>query len=271
MAWRHTVETSRLLRVASLVAMGAIGSVLVLGVAGAVGLVVASVLAGEFAVLAVLAAAAVLLGRRLAFHAALAANTEGGFLGTFSRPEVLAASVAWAVAFVALAVLDAPRAVLFASFVVAVFGLLPLVALLSSEGEVDTAVGELRVGNHEVPLAAIDGVSPYDLGPVALLRVRYHDGAGGPTAPRLLGVSAADADRVRGALESRTGAPPAPTGNPGVEKALYAFGVGALGVAAALGYYAFREGGDAAVMVGYAAAMAALFGVLFLWLGAVER
>jgi len=118
--WRRTAETSRLLRVASLVAMGTIGSVLVLGAAGATALAVASVLDGEFAVLALFAAAAVLLGRRLAFHAALADHTDGRFTGAFSLRELLAASVGWAVALVALAVLDAPREALFACFVVAV-------------------------------------------------------------------------------------------------------------------------------------------------------
>jgi uncharacterized membrane protein len=106
--------------VASLVAMGAIGSVLVLGAAGATALVVVSVLEGEFVVLALFAAAAVLLGRRLAFHAALADHTDGRFTGAFSRRELLAASVGWAVALVVLAVLDAPRKALFACFVVAV-------------------------------------------------------------------------------------------------------------------------------------------------------
>lgn len=251
--------------------MGAIGSVLVLGVAGAAGLVVASLAAGEFAVLALVAGAAVLFGRRLAFHAALAANAEGGFFGMFSRSALLAASVAWAAAFVALAVLDAPREALFACFIVAVFGLLPAVAALSSEGEVDTTAGELRVGDREVSLAAIDRVSRRDLGPVSVLRLRYHDGAGGPNAPHLLGVAPGDAAHVRDALESATGNPPEATGNPTVEKTLYAFGLGALAAAAVLTYYAVGEGGDAGVIVGYAAALAALFGAIFLWLGAVER
>lgn len=270
-SWRHTVETSRVLRAASLAAAGAIGSVLVLGAAGAAWLVVVSLLAGEFAVLALVAATAVLFGRRLAFHAALATHTEGGFRGAFSRLELLAASVAWAVALVALAVLDAPSTALFACFVVAVFGLLPVVAALSSEGEVDTGAGELRVGGREVPLAVVDHVTRRGLGPVAVLRVHYHDGAGSPTAPRLLGVAPGDAARVRDALESGTAEPPEPSGNPVVEKTLYAFGLGALAVAAALAYYAFREGGDAGVVVGYAATLAAMFGAIFLWLGAVER
>jgi hypothetical protein len=256
--------------VASLVAMGAIGSVLVLGAAGATALVVASVLEGEFAVLALFAAAAVLLGRRLAVHAALAEHTDGWFTGAFSRRELLAASVGWAVALVALAVLDAPREALFACFVVAVFGLLPVVAALSSEGVVDTDADELRVGGRDVPLAAVDRVTSHAAGPVVVLRVHYHAGAGSPTAPRFLGVASADAERVREAIQASTAPPPDASGNPAVEKTLYAFGLGALAVAAGLAYHAAREGGDAGVVVGYAAAVAALFGAVFLWLGALE-
>lgn len=271
MEWRHTVETSRLLRVASLVALGAVGSVLVLVVAGVAGLVVALVLAGEFGVLAVIAAAAVLFGRRILFYGVLASQTDGGFVDPFSRLELLAASVAWAVAFVALALLNVPVEALLGCFALAVFGILPVVALLSSEGEVDTSVGELRVGDRDVALGAIERVARRDLGPVSVFRICYHEGTGGSAAPRFLGVAAEDAARVGSALKSEGHEPPEPTGSSAVQKTLYAFGLGALGVATVLGYSAVHEGGDATVMVGYAAGIAVLFGVMFLWLGAVER
>lgn len=267
--WRHTIETSRLLRVLAATALGAIGSVFVLG-AGLLAFVVAtSLLAGEIAVLAVIAFAGVLLARRLAVHVALVGSGDVDFSVFVSTRVLVAASVVWAVAIAAVLALDAPFVVVQVSVAVAVFVLLPAVAALRSEGYVDTKTSVLHVRNRDTDIALVDRVSRYSLGPVAVLWVRYHDGAGA-TAPRLFGVPATDATAIETALEASDTAPPDYDGNLLVAKTLYAFGLGASAFAVALAYFAFQRGGDAAVVGTYAALLAGLFGVLFLWLGYVE-
>lgn len=267
--WRHTVETSRFLRVLAATALGAIGSLFVLG-AGLLAFVVAtSLLAGEIAVLAVIAFAGVLLARRLAVHVALVGRGDVDFSVFGSTRLFVAASVAWAVVIAAFLAFDAPIVVVQVGVLVAVFVFLPVVAGLRSEGYVDTETGVLHVRNRDTDLVLVNGVSRYSLGPLTILRVRYYTGAGS-TPPRLFGVPAGDAAGIESALESSDAEPPARDGNPLVAKTLYAFGVGALALAAGLVYFAFERGGDAAVVGTYAAVLAALFGAVFLWLGSVE-
>lgn len=272
--WTHTVETSRLLRVLALAGFGAIGAVPLLGVLLALWLVVGVVAAGDFEALGVLLAVGlffvVLAGRRLALHVELFRREDSGMLLWLSFRQLVAASGVWAAAVVAIALLDAPFAVVYALFVVAIFVALPVVAALTSEGTVDTDAGELDVDQKEASLAAIESVARYDLGSVAVLRIRYHDGAASVSSPRLLGVERSDASRVREALESSTAEPPASDTNPLVAKTLYAFGVCALALAALLGYHAVSTSGDTAAFAVYAVALTGVFGLLFLWLGYVE-
>ena len=272
--WTHTAETSRLLRLLALVGFGAIGAVPLLGALLALWLVVAVVAAGDFEALGIILVFGLffgaLAGRRLALHVELFRREDSGMVLWLSFRQLAAASAVWAAFVVATALLDAPVVVVYALFVVAIFVALPVVAALTSEGTVDTDTDELRVNQNEVSLAAIESVARYDLGPVAVLRVRYHDGAASVSSPRLLGVAQGDASRVREAIESSTAEPPASDRNPLVTKTLYAFGLGALALASLLGYYATRQSGDAVAFVGYAAALAALFGALFVWLGYIE-
>ncbi|WP_336037773.1 hypothetical protein [Halobacterium yunchengense] len=268
--WTYTVETSRFLHSLTLTAVGAVGGLFVL--VGALGAVVlgGSLLAGELAVLAVAAGLAVLFARRLALNVALAGR-EPGLREYFSARELLGASAAWAAAYGAALWLDAGTTVVRVCVFGAALVCLPLGAALRSEGRVDTDEGVFEANGTEVPLAAVDAVSRYDVGPVTVLRVRYHEGAGGTRAPRLLGVPRADAGRVRAALEASEAAPPDRDRHPLVAKTLYAFGAAAFALAAGLAYYGVRAGGDAAVVGVYAAAFAALFGAIFAWLGYVER
>ena len=272
--WHHTTETSPLLRVLALVGFGAIGAVPLLGVLLALWLVAATIAAGDFEALGVLLVVGLffgaLAGRRLALHVELFRREDSGMVLWLSSRQLAAASAVWAALVVATALLDVPFGAVFALFVAAIFVALPAVAALTSEGTVDTDADELRVNQNETSLAAIESVARYDLGPVVVLRIRYHDGAASVSSPRLLGVERSDAGRVREALESSTAEPPASDRNPLVTKTLYVFGLGALALAGLLGYYATRQSGDGVAFVGYAAALAALFGVLFVWLGYIE-
>ncbi len=267
--WRYTAETSRLLWALSLAASGAIGGLFVLVAALAVFVVATSLLAGEFAILALLLAFGLLGARRLATHAALARSNDG-FFDVLSARELAVASVGWAVFLGALLALDVPSQVVYACILVTVFVCLPAAAALRSEGYVDTDEGAFEANDRELSLAVVDSVRRYDLGPVSVLRVHYHDGAAGASDPRIVSVSRRDADRVRAALEASDAAPPESDRNPTVTRALYAFAVGSFALAAAFAYFAANESGDAVGIGVYVAVFAGFFGVLFAWLGYVE-
>lgn len=268
--WTYTAKTSRLLHALALAAFGAIGSLFVLGAALVAFVVAGSLLAGEVAVLAVLAAVAVLFARRLALTLVLA-RRERGLREYVSARELVAASVAWASVFaIAVRFGVGTRAVFGCVFAVAIL-CLSVGAALRSEGRVDTAAGVFEANGAETPLSTVDAVARYDVGPASVLRVRYHDAAAGSRSPRLLGVPRADAARIRDALEASDDAPSERDHNPLVAKTLLAFGAGALAVAAGFAAFGVQQGGDAAVVGAYGAAFAALFGVLFVWVGATER
>lgn len=268
--WTYTAKTSRLLHALVLAAFAAIGSLFLLAAALSAFVLARSLFAGEVAVLAVLAGFAVLFARRFALNLALA-RREPGLREYVSPRELAAASAAWAVLFVtAVRAGVGTRAVFGCAFVVAV-GCLSVGAALRSEGWVDTETGVFEANGTETALSAVDAVSRYDVGPVSVLRVRYHGDAAGPLSARLLGVPQADASRIRDALEASEGSPPERGHNPLVAKTLFAFAIGALALAAGFAVFGVRRGGDAAVVGAYGAAFAALFGVLFLWVGVTER
>jgi len=264
--WTYTVETSRLLRTLAFASFGAIGGLFVAFAALALFVLAGALLAGEFAVLALLLAFGLLGARRLATHAALS-QVEGGYL---SARDLAGPSVAWAVVFVAALALGAPPWTAFATVSVAILVFLPVAAALRSEGFVDTEDGRFEVNNRGASLAAVDRVNRHDFGPVTVLRVRYHDGAGGASDPRIVSVPRGDADRIRAALESSDADPPESDRNPTIARTLYAFAVGSFALAAAFAYFAANESGDAVGIGVYVALFAGLFGVLFAWLGYVE-
>lgn len=268
--WTYTAETSRLLRALALAAFGAIGGLFVLVAALAAFVVAGSLLAGEFAILALLLVFGLLGARRLATHAALARSENGGLPEFVSARELLVASVAWAGFLGALLVVNVPTWIPFACVALAVFVCLPVTAALRSEGYVDTDAGVFEANNREVSLAVVDTVRRYDLGPVTVLRVQYHDGAAGASDPRVVSVPREDAERVRAALESSEAEPPDSDRNPAITRTLYAFAVGSFALAAAFAYFALTESGDAAIIGGYVAVFAGFFGALFAWLGYVE-
>ncbi|MCD2199880.1 hypothetical protein LPA44_08225 [Halobacterium sp. KA-4] len=268
--WTYTAETSRLLRTLALAAFGAIGGLFVLVAALAVFVVGSSLLAGEFAILALLLAFGLLGARRLATHTALAHSENGGLHDFFSARELLVASVGWAAFLGALLALNVPSQVVYACILVAVFVCLPVAAALRSDGYVDTAEGVFEANDREVSLAVVDGVRQYDIGPVSVLRVRYHDGATSASDPRIVTVPREDADRIRTAIESSEAEPPTNSRNPTITRTLYAFGVGSFALAAAFAYFALTASGDATIIGGYVAVFAGFFGLLFVWLGYVE-
>lgn len=272
--WTYTVETSRFLRLLAVAGMGGIGSIFVFLAAGLVFVVGISLLDGELAVLGALFAFAVLFGRRLASQAALFDSDIPNVTDSLPPRELLAASVGWAVLLAALLVAGVPSGAVYAVFAVAVTASLVLVALLHTEGYVDTdegvVVADRGTGSgSEAALAEVATVRRYDLGRVAVLRVGYHDGTGS-SARRLLTVPVDRADAVRAALESSDAAPPESDRNPLVAETLYAFAVGSLALAAGAVYVAVEEGGDAAVVGWYGAVFAGVLAALFGWLGAVE-
>ena len=272
--WTYTVDTSRFLHALAVLGMGAIGSVFVFLAAGLVFVVATSLLAGEFAILGLVLAFSILFGRRLAGQAALFASDRPDVTGFLPARQLLAASVGWAVVLAALLALGVQAETAFAVLAVALFGFLPLVALLHTEGYVDTdegvVVADRGTGSgSEATLAEVDRVRRYDLGRLALLRVRYHAGTGS-SARRLLAVPAGQADAVQRALVSSDVEPPESDRNPLIAKTLYAFALGSFTVAAGFGYFAATADGDAAGIGAYVAIFASVFGLLFAWLGAVE-
>jgi len=272
--WTYTAETSRFLRLLAVVGMGGIGSIFVFIAAGVAFVVAASLLDGELVVLGVLLASAVLFGRRLASHAALFDSDVPNVTDSLPARELLASSVAWAALLAALLVAGVQSEAVYAVFVLGVSAALVLVALLHSEGYVDTEEGVVVAdrgtgSGSEATLAEVATVRRYDVGRVAVLRVKYHDGTGS-SARRLLTVPVDRADAVRAALESSDADPPESDRNPLVAKTLYAFAVGSLALAAGGVYLAVGEGGDAAVVGWYGAAFAGVLAVMFAWLGAVE-
>lgn len=272
--WTYTVETSRLLRALALAGVGAIGSMFVLVGVGLIFVVGTSLLAGEFAILGVLLAFGLLGARRLATHAALFDRDTPDVTAFLPARQLLAASVAGAVVLAALLVLDVPSETTYAVIVLVAFVSLPLVALLHTEGYVDTEEGVVVAdrgdgSGSEATLAEIDSVQRYDIGRIAVLRVRYYDGTGS-SARRLLTVPRDRADAVQRALESSDAEPPESDRNPLIAKTLYAFALGSFGVAAGFGYFAWTAEGDATGIGVYVALFAGFFGLLFAWLGAVE-
>lgn len=266
--WRHDAETSRLLYALTLASFAAIGTLFVAVGALAVRFLAESLLAGELGVLALVAAAGLLFARRIAVQVAVAREQESP---PVSMRHLAAVSAAWAAADAVLLVAGVPFEGVVVPHVVAVFGGLPLAAFLAGEGVVDTDRGVLDAGGGETDLAAVESVSRRDFGPLSLLRLRYHDGAVGSSAPRWLGVSREDAGRVRDALESSDAPAPEPTHRPLVAGVLAAFGVGLLAFAGFLASVAASGGGDRAVVVGYATALLGLFAAMFLWLAVRER
>lgn len=272
--WTYTVETSRLLRALALAGAGAIGSIFVLVGVGLVFVVVSSLLAGEFVILGLVLAFSLLFGRRLASQIALFRTDAPTLTDVLPARQLLAASVAWAVLLAALLAADVQSELAFAGLVLVAFVAFPLVALLHTEGYVDTEEGVVVAdrgdgSGSEATLAEVDRVRRYDIGRIAVLRVGYHDGTGS-SARRLLAVPAEQADAVERALVSSDADPPESDRNPAVARALYAFAVGSLALAAGAGYLAVSEGGDAAVIGWYGAAFAVVLAGLFAWLGAVE-
>lgn len=272
--WAYTVETSRFLRALAVVGIGAIGSIFVFLAVGLVFVVGSALLAGEYAILGVLLAFTLLFGRRLASHAALFDSDLPNVTDVLPPRELLAASVGWTVLLVALLAVDVRSEAAYAVLVLTVTSALSLVALLHTEGYVDTdegvVVADRGTGSgSEATLAEVESVRRYDLGRIALLRVRYHEGTGS-SARRLLAVPAEQVDAAERALVSSDAAPPESDRNPLVAQTLYAFAVGALALAAVAAFFAVSEGGDAAVVGWYGAAFAVLLAGLFAWLGAVE-
>jgi hypothetical protein len=271
--WTYTVQSSRLLRVLAVVGGGAIGSVFVLVGATLVLVVGSSLLGGEFAILGLLLAFGLLGARRLATHAALFDTETPTVTDVLPARQLVAASVAWAVVVAALLAADVQSEAVFAALVLAAVGCLLLAGLLHSEGHVDTDEGVVVVdsggGGSEATLASVDDVRRYDLGDIAVLRIRYHDGTGS-SVPRLLTVPGEQAAAVERALVSSDAEPPEGDRNPLVAKTLYAFAVGCLALAAAAASLAVAEGGDAAVVGWYGAVFAVVLAGLFAWLGVVE-
>lgn len=272
--WTYTAETSRFLRTLSVVGMGAISGIFVLVAIGAVFVVGVALFEGDFAILGLVLAFTLLFGRRLAGQAALFQTDVPNVTDVLPAWSMLASSLAWAGVIVVLLTVDVVSELVFGVIVLAVFLTLPLVALLTSEGYVDTdegvVVADRGTGSgSESTLAEVESVRRYDLGSVALLRVRYHDGAGS-SARRLLTVPLEQADDIQRALESSDADPPESDRNPLIAKTLYAFALGSFAIAAAFLYYASTESGDAAGIVVYVALIAALFGSIFAWLGYVE-
>ncbi|MDH5019706.1 hypothetical protein [Halobacterium rubrum] len=271
--WTYTVESSRFLRVLAVAGAGAVGSVFVFVGAAVVLVVGSSLLDGEFAILGLLLAFGLLGARRLATHAALFDSETSTVTDVLPARQVVAASVAWAVLLAALLAAAVQSEAVFAVLALAAVGCLLLAGLLHSEGHVDTDEGVVVVdgggGGSEATLASVDDVRRHDLGSIAVLRVRYHDGTGS-SVPRLLTVPGEQTAAVQRALESSDAEPPESDRNPLIAKTLYAFALGSFVLAGVFGYFAAAERGDAAVIGAYVALFVSVFGLLFAWLGVVE-
>lgn len=268
--WRYSAADSRLLAALVLAGVGALAGLAVLVGAAAAWVTVALALSGDYAAVGVVALLLLAGGRFAAPEVALYASEAFGLPAGTSVRALAGAAAAWAVAVAALAVAGAPSEALAALPFAVAFVCVPVYAALASEGSVDVDAGVARLRERDLDLDDVASVSRYDLGSIAVLRVRYHEGAGFVSAPRLFGVPREDAAAVRASLDASDAPPPPVDGNPLVARTLYAFGAGAFALAAGFAVFGVRQGGDAAVIGAYGATFAALFGALFAWAGRQE-
>lgn len=162
-------------------------------------------------------------------------------------------------------------------FFVAVFGTIAVpmvvVSLLTSEGELDADAGTLTYCGTDVDLSALAGARRIDLGAagVVVYRFSYVSGATSPHLPRLVVVPAGDSAGADAALreavergvaaESEDYDPP----NPAIRATLAVFGVGFLAFGGVLlTVDPASPNPRAGAVLGYAALLSGVFGLLFL-------
>ena len=144
-----------------------------------------------------------------------------------------------------------------------------LTALGRSEGAVDPDSGRVVTDGRPVDLDSLAGIARIDLPRIAVLWLRYPRSAGTAMAPRLLVVPGATADRVVASIEEGidpTAADPDTRSSRTVRLALLVLGLGSL----ALGVALHLVGPVPPAVALWGSGLFGLFGLLFLWLAAVE-
>lgn len=144
-----------------------------------------------------------------------------------------------------------------------------LAALGRSEGAVDPDAGRVVTDGRPVDLDSLAGVARMDLPRIAVLWLRYPRSAGTAMAPRLLVVPGAMGDRVVASIEEGidpTAADPDTRSSRTVRLALLVLGLGSL----ALGVALHLVGPVPPAVALWGSGLFGLFGLLFLWLAAVE-
>lgn len=267
--WSVTPASSRPLRLLWYASMAVwVGFAgLAVGLAGAVA--VGALLAGE-AGPALLVGVLLLVGGPLSLLYLWPMLTETdqrpAFLtpAPWARPGWLALG---AVLVVGLVVLVPAAAV--ALFAVAISSAI-LAAFLRSEGEVDPQAGRLVTQGRAVGLDTLSGVSRVDLLWISVLRLHYSRGSATAMAPRLLVVPGALADRAVASIEDGIAVTTTTDANTrssrAVRLALLVLGLGSL----ALGVAIHRAGPVPPAVALWGSGLFGLFGLLFLWLSAVE-
>ena len=148
----------------------------------------------------------------------------------------------------------------------AAFLVIPFVAFagraLASDGAFDPQAGTLAYADSEIDLDDVTGVKRTDVTDYAVVRLSHDAGLG---TPGLLVLPRTAADAVVPALErAAESADPAESGSLALTATLVALGLGSL--AGAAGLASVARTADQPAILHWAALLAGLFGVLFLWI-----
>jgi hypothetical protein len=270
--WRVTLSTSRALRACAYVALGAVGSLPVLGAALVAVLAVRALQAGNPGGALVVVAVAVLsvpLSRRYLLPVLLDPRVRDASLHPDARALhlrwLLGAAVAWGVVFVrAASVSPALPIALFAG----ALGLLVVAAGLRTEARVDPSSLTLRTGSRTTSLSGLRTVRSLRLGPLVLCWLSFERDTVSPRATRFLPVPSRVFPAVQTAFEDGVEATPdRGRAMPSAQRAVVlALGAALVAVGPAL-WVLLPQTGDARLVAAYAGALFGLLGVLALWYG----
>lgn len=163
--------------------------------------------------------------------------------------------------------------VLLAAFVVVPFGTGIVTWLLTSRGRIDPETGTVRVNGRSFTLEELAAVRVFHVPAVetVVLRLSYATKTRGVTAPSSVLLPREAYQNAKPLFDAATRETESTSQQSRAERVLLAvFGVGTLAGAVGAVFLGLEQGGDALVILSYAALLAGCFGVVFLAL-AVRR
>ncbi|MGM0590375.1 MAG: hypothetical protein ACQETI_01885 [Halobacteriota archaeon] len=271
--WAITPADSRFLRVASYVPWVVFGgaALLVLAVLGL--LSAAALLAGRFEVI-VVGAAILFVGFLSSRYLLVLSSSDTRHLlvpAEATRPtrRVLLLAAAVGAVSLALAALVAPA--LAIAFLVAAPVTAIVVAVLQSEGVVDSDSLLLQYGTKEVSLDGLRRVRSITVAAFTFAWLSFDRGTVDAFAPRILVIPTEDYSAVDSVFETAIAldGTPGRTVPPAERAIVLTFALGLLAVGPVL-WFALPPTGDARLVAGYAGLLMGLFGLLLLWYATVS-